>query len=55
MQVASHATHHFGQVVTLLRQLGYTPQSTDLTDLIAYYLRRYPQKNQKEWLKPLLE
>jgi uncharacterized damage-inducible protein DinB len=55
MQVASHGTHHFGQVVTLLRQLGYAPKEADLTDLIAFYLRRYPQENQKEWLKPLLD
>ncbi len=55
MQVASHRTHHFGQVVSLLRQLGYTPQPKDFTDLIGFYLRRYPQENQKEWLKPLLE
>ena len=56
MQVASHGTHHFGQVVTLLHQLGYTPQApADFTDLIMHYLRRYPQENQKEWLKPFLE
>ena len=54
MQVASHGTHHFGQVVTLRRQLGYTPKITDFTDLLLYYLRRYPQENQKESLKPLL-
>lgn len=55
MQVASHVTHHFGQVVTLLRQLGYSPEPTEFTDLIMYYLRRYPQEGQKEPLKPLLE
>jgi hypothetical protein len=55
MQMASHATHHFGQVVTLLRQLGYAPEKMDSTDLIRYLLRRYPQKNQKEWLRAALD
>ena len=54
MQLANHATHHFGQVVTLLRQLGYTPQQFELTDLIAYYLWRFPQPNQKERIKSFL-
>jgi uncharacterized damage-inducible protein DinB len=30
----NHATHHRGQVVTMLRQLGRTPTSIDL---ILYY------------------
>ncbi len=55
MQMTSHATHHFGQVVTLLRQLGYAPDKMDSTDLIRYLLRRYPQKNQKDWLEAMLE
>jgi uncharacterized damage-inducible protein DinB len=55
MQIANHGTHHFGQVVTLLRQLGYMPQIKDSTDAIRYYLRRYPQENQKARLKSLLD
>ncbi len=55
MQLVNHGTHHFGQVVTLLRQLGYVPQTGDSTDLIRYLLRRYPQENQKERVKALLE
>lgn len=55
MQIANHATHHFGQVVTLLRQLGYTPKTIESTDVIRYYLRRYPQENQKERIKRFLE
>jgi uncharacterized damage-inducible protein DinB len=55
MQMANHATHHFGQVVTLLHQLGYTPEKMGSTDLIRYLLRRYPQENQKQWLKEALE
>lgn len=43
MQVANHATHHLGQLVTLIRQAGYAPQQADWTDLILYYLHRYPQ------------
>lgn len=30
LHVANHSTHHRGQVVTLLRQLGAAPPSTDL-------------------------
>lgn len=41
MQVASHATHHFGQVVTLARQLGCDPERADFTDLILFYLERF--------------
>ncbi len=33
-QLTNHATYHRGQIVTLLRQLGVKPVSTDL---IAYY------------------
>jgi uncharacterized damage-inducible protein DinB len=42
MQVANHATHHLGQVLTLLRQAGCTPAQEDWTDLILFYLERYP-------------
>jgi uncharacterized damage-inducible protein DinB len=55
MQMTNHVTHHFGQVVTLLRQLGYAPEKMDSTDLIRYLLRRYPQENQKEWLKAAID
>jgi uncharacterized damage-inducible protein DinB len=36
-QLTNHASYHRGQVVTLLRQLGAKPVSTDL---IAYYRER---------------
>ena len=55
MQMANHATHHLGQVVTLLRQLGYGPQAMDSTDVIRYFLRRYPQENQAQRVKSLLD
>ncbi len=55
LQMASHATHHFGQVVTLLRQLGYAPKRIDHTDLIRYLLRRYPQECQKARVKAFLD
>ena len=55
LQMANHATHHFGQVVTLLRQLGYAPEKMESTDLIRYLLRRYPQEGQKPWLKAVLD
>jgi uncharacterized damage-inducible protein DinB len=55
MQVASHGTHHLGQVLTLVRQAGYSPEQDEWTDLIFYYLRRYPQKDQKKWLETILE
>jgi uncharacterized damage-inducible protein DinB len=43
MQIANHTTHHLGQVLTLLRQTGYAPEAfADWTDLILYYLQRYP-------------
>jgi uncharacterized damage-inducible protein DinB len=45
MQMANHATHHLGQVVTLARQAGYRPERSDFTDLILYYLQRYPQQH----------
>ena len=35
--VANHSTYHRGQITTLLRQLGHTPQSTDL---LYFYLER---------------
>lgn len=35
--VVNHATHHRGQIVTLLRQLGYAAPNTDL---IAFYRER---------------
>ncbi|ANH79918.1 damage-inducible protein DinB [Niabella ginsenosidivorans] len=34
-QVVNHATYHRGQLVTLLRQVGYT--DVNATDLIVYY------------------
>ncbi len=55
LQMASHATHHFGQVVTLVRQLGYPLEKVDSTDLIRYLLRRFPQENQNERVKSLLD
>jgi uncharacterized damage-inducible protein DinB len=36
-QLTNHASYHRGQVVTLLRQLGTKPVSTDL---IGYYRER---------------
>jgi uncharacterized damage-inducible protein DinB len=39
LHVVNHATYHRGQVATMLRQLGHTPQSTDL---IVYYRERLP-------------
>lgn len=44
MQIANHTTHHLGQILTLVRQAGYVPLQSDWTDLILYYLKRYPQK-----------
>lgn len=35
--VVNHSTYHRGQVVTMLRQLGATPPSTDL---VAFYRER---------------
>ena len=49
MQMVSHGTHHLGQVVTLVRQAGGTPTPDDFTDLIVYYLQRFPQENQMAW------
>ena len=37
MQLVNHTTYHRGQVVSLLRQMGYTAPSTDL---IYYFLER---------------
>lgn len=51
MQIANHATYHRGQALTLLRQAGYAPERGEWSDLILYYLGRYPQENQKEWLQ----
>jgi uncharacterized damage-inducible protein DinB len=53
MQIANHATYHRGQVLTLLRQAGYVPERGEWSDLILYYLGRYPQENQKEWLQAI--
>jgi uncharacterized damage-inducible protein DinB len=55
LQMASHATHHFGQVVTLLRQLGFAPERMESIDLIRYLLRRYPQDGQNESVNAMLE
>jgi hypothetical protein len=41
MQLANHASHHLGQVLTLVRQAGYAPQQSDWTDLILFYLDRF--------------
>jgi uncharacterized damage-inducible protein DinB len=41
MQLANHASHHLGQVLTLVRQAGYMPQQSDWTDLILFYLDRF--------------
>ena len=41
-QVANHATHHLGQMLTLIRQAGYSPVQADWTDLILFYLQRFP-------------
>jgi uncharacterized damage-inducible protein DinB len=35
--IVNHATHHRGQIVTMLRQLGYAAPNTDL---IAFYRRQ---------------
>jgi uncharacterized damage-inducible protein DinB len=37
LQLINHSTYHRGQVVSLLRQMGYTAPSTDL---IYYFLER---------------
>ena len=47
MQIANHASHHLGQVLTLIRQEGYAPGQSDWTDLILFYLERFPV--QKGW------
>ena len=35
LQLVNHSTYHRGQVVSLLRQMGYTAESTDLTRFYA--------------------
>jgi uncharacterized damage-inducible protein DinB len=42
VQMVNHTTHHIGQIVTLARQAGYTPEMTDWTDISLFYLERYP-------------
>jgi uncharacterized damage-inducible protein DinB len=37
IHLANHATYHRGQVVSLLRQMGYQPPSTDL---VYYFIER---------------
>lgn len=37
LQVVNHSTYHRGQVISLLRQMGYPVESTDL---IAYFAER---------------
>lgn len=49
MQMVSHGTHHLGQVLTLVRQAGYAPTPDENTDLIFYYLQRFPQAHQTNW------
>jgi uncharacterized damage-inducible protein DinB len=44
MQIGNHASHHLGQMLTLIRQAGYAPVQSDWTDLILYYLQRFPVK-----------
>ncbi len=40
VHLVNHSTYHRGQVVSLLRQLGYAPPSTDL---IAFLLEQAPK------------
>jgi uncharacterized damage-inducible protein DinB len=47
MQMANHTTHHLGQVLTLARQAGYEPGQEDWTDLILYYLQRFPTAQER--------
>jgi uncharacterized damage-inducible protein DinB len=35
LQIVNHSTYHRGQVVSLLRQMGYPVESTDLIDFFA--------------------
>ena len=42
MQMANHTTHHLGQISTLLRQAGYAPTQSEWTDLILYYVEKFP-------------
>ncbi len=41
--VVNHSTYHRGQLVTMLRQLGHTPPSTDFTR----YLREGASRDAK--------
>jgi uncharacterized damage-inducible protein DinB len=34
LHLVNHSTYHRGQVITLFRQLGYEPPSTDLIDFL---------------------
>ena len=47
MQIANHASHHLGQVLTLIRQAGYAPVQDDWTDLILFYLQRFPVEQKR--------
>jgi len=49
MQMVSHGTYHLGQVTTLIRQAGHAPTPDDMSDLIFFYLDRFPQEDQKPW------
>jgi uncharacterized damage-inducible protein DinB len=40
LQLVNHATYHRGQVISLLRQMGYEPPSTDL---LTFLLEQPPQ------------
>ena len=42
MHMSNHTTHHLGQISTLARQAGCAPTQSDWTDLIIFYLQRYP-------------
>jgi uncharacterized damage-inducible protein DinB len=42
MHVTNHTTHHLGQILTLAREAGYEPAFDDWTDLILFYLQRFP-------------
>jgi uncharacterized damage-inducible protein DinB len=37
IHLVNHTTYHRGQVVSLLRQMGYPPPSTDL---VYYFIER---------------
>jgi uncharacterized damage-inducible protein DinB len=38
VHMVNHTTHHLGQIVTLVRQAGYTPEQADWTDISLFYL-----------------